>query len=91
MKSAALLPLVLLALSCPALAKLHHSHHHHPARKLQQVAHYTAREPHAGITCEMVRTYVAQVGLSQALAIAKSAGMTALEEERARRCLANKI
>jgi hypothetical protein len=90
MKGAALLSAVFLSLSCPAYAKLHHSHHHHTARKLQQVSHGTAHESHAGITCEMVRAYVAQVGLGQALAMAKSAGITAAEEGRARRCLANK-
>jgi hypothetical protein len=44
---------------------------------------------HAQITCGMVRAYVAQVGLSQARAMALSAGMTAAEERRARRCLEN--
>jgi hypothetical protein len=43
------------------------------------------------ITCEMVRSYVAQVGLAQAKAMAIAAGMTASEEQRARQCLANKI
>ena len=44
---------------------------------------------HAQITCGMVRAYVAQVGLSQARAMALSAGMTAAQERRARRCLEN--
>jgi hypothetical protein len=48
------------------------------------------RESHSGITCEMVRAYVAQVGLAQAAAMAQSAGITASEKERARRCLAQK-
>jgi hypothetical protein len=42
---------------------------------------------HAGITCEMVRAYVAQVGVVQARAMALSAGMTASEERRAKHCL----
>jgi len=90
LKGAALLSAIFLALSCPAFAKRHHTHHHHAARKLQQVSHDTAHESHAGITCEMVRAYVAQVGVGQALAMAKSAGITVAEEEQARRCLAKK-
>jgi hypothetical protein len=35
----------------------------------------------------MVRSYVAQVGLAQAKAMANAAGMTAAEERRARQCL----
>jgi hypothetical protein len=45
---------------------------------------------HSGITCDMVRAYVAQVGLAQAAAMAQSAGITSAEKERARRCLAQK-
>ena len=45
---------------------------------------------HAGITCEMVRAYVAQVGLAQATAMAESNGITPAERERAKRCLAEK-
>ncbi|HEY4919725.1 MAG TPA: hypothetical protein VII40_06445 [Xanthobacteraceae bacterium] len=47
-------------------------------------------ESHSGITCEMVRAYVAQVGLAQAAAMAQSAGATASEKDRARRCLEQK-
>jgi hypothetical protein len=43
------------------------------------------------ITCDMVRSYVAQVGLQQAKAMAVAAGMTASDERRARQCLANKV
>ena len=50
----------------------------------------SAREAHSGITCEMVRAYVAQVGLAQAAAMAESAGISSSEKERARRCLAQK-
>ncbi|HLJ53246.1 MAG TPA: hypothetical protein VKT24_07660 [Rhizomicrobium sp.] len=39
------------------------------------------------ITCEMVRAYVAQMGASQARAVAYAHGMTASQEERAKRCL----
>jgi hypothetical protein len=39
------------------------------------------------ITCEMVRAYVAQVGLVQARADAAAHGMTAWQEQRARACL----
>jgi hypothetical protein len=40
-----------------------------------------------GITCEMVRAYVAQVGLEQARAVAVAHGITASQERRARACL----
>jgi hypothetical protein len=39
------------------------------------------------ITCEIVRAYARQVGLVQAKAQARAAGMTAEQERRARRCL----
>ena len=42
------------------------------------------------ITCNQVRAYVTQVGLVQAKANARAAGMTAAQQRRARRCLANK-
>jgi len=42
------------------------------------------------INCETVRAYVTQVGLVQARALAKAAGMTAGQEWRARRCLAKR-
>jgi Protein of unknown function (DUF3309) len=43
------------------------------------------------VNCETVRAYVDQVGLTQATALARAAGMTAGQEWRARRCLAKKI
>jgi hypothetical protein len=46
-----------------------------------------AGETHSHITCDMVRSYVAQVGLAQATAMARAAGMTSSEERRARQCL----
>jgi hypothetical protein len=42
------------------------------------------------INCETVRAYVAQVGLVQASALARAAGMTAWQEWKARRCLAKR-
>ncbi len=42
------------------------------------------------ITCNQVRAYVTLVGLVQAKANARAAGMTAAQQRRARRCLANK-
>jgi hypothetical protein len=42
----------------------------------------------AHVNCETVRAYVGQVGLAQATALARAAGMTAGQEWRARRCLA---
>jgi hypothetical protein len=89
MKSAALLMLVLLTASYPAMAKPYHGHRH-----VVRTVHHTnspgERQAHSGITCEMVRAYVAQVGLAQAVAMAQSAGITSSEKERARRCLAEK-
>jgi len=84
MKRAALLMLVLLTASDPAIAKAHGRHF------VARTNHDTDRasESHSGITCDMVRAYVAQVGLAQAIATAQSAGITSAEKERARRCLA---
>jgi len=42
----------------------------------------------SSITCETVRAYVSQVGLTAARAIARAHGMTASQERRARQCLA---
>ena len=64
---------------------LAHAHHVTVARRATAEG-----ESHSGITCEMVRAYVAQVGLAQAAAMAQSAGITSAEKERARRCLAQK-
>ena len=78
----------------------HHADHHtarasHHADRHARAAHPadsdTAHASHSGITCEMVRAYVAKVGMGQAIAMAKSAGISAAEEERARHCLAKKI
>ena len=89
MKSAALLMVVLLTASYPSMAKPYHGH-----RSVAHTIHHANRssEPdsHSAITCEMVRAYVAQVGLAQATAMAQSAGITSSEKDRARRCLAQK-
>ena len=79
MKKTALLAAVFAAATWPALAKSHRV--------------YQQRSPaaHSSITCEMVRSYVAQVGVEQAKAIAQAAGMTAADEARARHCLAHKV
>ena len=70
-------------------------HHHEAARASRHAEHNTAHETapvsHSGITCEMVRAYVAKVGMGQAIAMAKSAGISAADEQRARQCLAKRI
>ena len=80
----------------------HQSHQTHNAWQAYR-AHpaarhvYQASQPaanvgsHSNITCDVVRSYVAQVGLAQARAMAAAAGMTAAEERRARECLANRV
>ncbi|HEY1749284.1 MAG TPA: hypothetical protein VGG11_21320 [Xanthobacteraceae bacterium] len=75
----ALFAVILVAVSYPALAKTH--------RVYQQ----NNPAAHSSVTCEMVRSYVAQVGLQQAKAMAQAAGMTAAEEARARHCLSHKV
>ena len=80
MKKSALLIFISLAVSYPAIAKLRHHHHREHAAA-----------SHSGITCEMVRTYVAQVGLVQAKAMAQAAGITDSEKREAVQCLEKKI
>ena len=87
MKVIALLTLVSIAACYPAMAKPYHGHRH-VARTVHHAAGSAEHESHSGVTCEMVRAYVAQVGLAQAIAMAQSAGITSSEKERARRCLA---
>jgi hypothetical protein len=79
MKKTALLTVIFVAASYPAIAK-----HHFPNRDRATAAH-------SRITCDMVRTYVAQVGLEQARAMAQAAGMTRSEEREAVQCLEKKI
>jgi hypothetical protein len=50
----------------------------------------TQRDQSSHIDCATVRAYVLEVGLVQATALARAAGMTARQEWRARRCLAKK-
>jgi hypothetical protein len=87
MNNAALFALTFaIATSWPLLAAARQVHHYgHHTRH-----HGGAAETHSPITCETVRSYVAQVGVAQARAMALGAGMTASEERRARRCLVNR-
>ncbi len=75
MKKTALLTLAFVVASYPAVAK---HHFHHGSR---------ATSSHSRISCEMVRAYVAQIGLAQAKAMAEAAGMTESEERAAAHCL----
>ncbi len=75
MKKTALLTLAFVVASYPAVAK---HHFHHGSR---------AMSSHSRISCEMVRAYVAQIGLAQAKAMAEAAGMTESEERAAAHCL----
>lgn len=68
----------------------HHSNHY-AVRRSHDFDRFASHVSHSAITCEMVRAYVAKVGLGQAIAMAKSAGISAVDEQRARQCLANKI
>jgi hypothetical protein len=68
----------------------HRTHLAHHADVAPSVATSSGSVSHSGITCEMVRAYVAQVGLAQAAAMAQSAGITASEKDRAKRCLEQK-
>jgi hypothetical protein len=46
-----------------------------------------ATKPLHFVTCDMVRAYVANIGVEQARAVAIAHGMTPSEERQARRCL----
>jgi hypothetical protein len=76
MKKTALIALILATAARPVLAKPHRIH------QRQNNA-----GTHSSISCAMVRSYVAQVGLEQARAMAEASGMTAADELRAKRCL----
>jgi hypothetical protein len=76
---ACLLLSVFVVSSYPAIAKHHFRHGDRTTSS------------HSRITCETVRTYVAQVGLEQAKAMAQAAGMTEAEEREAAQCLEKKI
>jgi len=71
MMRTAILLVVFFGLACPA-----------PARETegrQSDVHY--------VTCDIVRAYVARVGITRARALAMAHGMTASQERAARRCL----
>lgn len=96
MKKTGLIILCLLAASYPAIANVYHHHHD---RDLHRHARFSERHDQTGvtsqmrahITCDMVRAYVAQVGLEQAHAMARAAGMTASEERKARHCIESRV
>ena len=72
MKKTALLALIAIAVSGPSIAKsYHYRHFHREASKHRDTGNEPASS-HAHITCEMVRTYVAEVCLVQAKAIAEA-------------------
>jgi hypothetical protein len=77
----ALLMLIFVTTGSPVLAKPYHAY---------QNSGQAARGEASHISCDTVRSYVGQVGLVQAKALARAAGMTASQEQRARRCLAKK-
>lgn len=83
MQKTIVLALMLVGVAYPVNAYPHHNHHYRQRPD--------GLGAHSHITCEMVRIYVAQMGLEQAQAMARAAGMTASEERRARRCLADKV
>ena len=70
----ALLMLLLVATASPVLAGPHRANRAEPPT----------------ITCETVRAYVSQVGVATATAIARANGMTAVQERKARQCLATR-
>jgi len=78
---AALLTLLFVAGASPAWANHHRGY---------QEAGETAFVERSMITCETVRSYVRQLGLVQARAVARANGMTAAQEWRARQCLARR-
>ena len=77
----ALLILIFVAAGSPASTKPHHAYHS---------SGQAARSESSHINCATVRAYVGQLGMVQAKALARAAGMTASQERRARRCFAEK-
>jgi len=77
----ALLMTILVAAASPVLANPYRAY---------QGADQTSWSEVSRINCETVRAYVNEVGLVQARALARAAGMTAFQEWRASRCLAKK-
>lgn len=76
MRKTAFITLLLLGIESPAIAGSAHAHH-------------SKEHPH--VTCDMIRAYVATVGIEKAKATARAHGITAHEAQQARRCLANLI
>ena len=95
MKKTAILTLCFVAASYPAMASAHHHHHRHYRGHHHTSDHRASGgvtpQMRAHITCDMVRAYVAQVGIRQARAMALSAGMTASDERKARRCIESRV
>ncbi len=87
MKKTALATIILVSLSYPSMAKIHYAYRHKAHHAYRQGSN--DRHPH--VSCEMVRAYVSQVGLTQAKAMAQSAGLSASEQRRAMRCLEKNI
>jgi hypothetical protein len=77
----ALLMLTFVAAASPVLAKPYHAYPN---------SGQAARSESSHVSCDTVRAYVGQVGLVQAKALARAAGMTASQEQRARRRFAKK-
>jgi hypothetical protein len=77
----ALLMLILVAAGSPVLAEPYHAYQNSGQASQSESSH---------INCVTVGAYVVQVGLVQAKALARAAGMTASQERRARRCFAEK-
>ena len=78
MKKTALLAFFLITVSYPAMARHRHAERGTPSEQ-------------SHITCDMVRAYVAQVGLAQAKAMAENAGVTEADKRHAVQCLEKKV
>jgi fatty acid desaturase len=91
MKKIALLGAAAMILPNPSMARWHHHHHFYPESPYHRPDRENSVSSHPQITCEMVRAYVAQVGLVQAKALAQSEGITPSQERQAVRCLEKKI
>jgi hypothetical protein len=77
----ALLTLFVVASASPVLASRHHAY---------QDSGDTGFVETSAVTCETVRSYVRQLGLAHAKAVARANGMTPAQEWRARQCLAKR-
>jgi hypothetical protein len=77
----ALLMMIFVTIASPVLANPYRTYHDADQTRWDESSH---------INCGTVCAYVAQVGLVQARALARAAGMTSGQEWRARRCLAKK-